>query len=338
MISHPPIILGIESSCDDTSAAIVVGNALRSNCTASQGIHAGFGGVVPELASRAHQRFIVPVIASALSDAGIDKHKLDAVAVTYGPGLAGSLLVGLSFAKAFALGLGCPLVGINHLEGHMYSTFIDSPGPAFPFLCLIVSGGHTQLVMVNEGFRHTPMGRTRDDAAGEAFDKVGKLLGLAYPAGPEIDRLASEGDPAFCTFPRTRLKGYDFSFSGIKTSVLYFLNKYSTEERERLIASHLPDICASFQAAVVEMLVAPLKAAMKKTGVRRVAIVGGVSANSALRRAVLDLCEQQRADLFTPKPIYCTDNAAMIAMTAAFKFAAGYTSPLTLTLAPNLKL
>jgi len=338
MEPHLPIVLGIESSCDDTSAAVVVGSEVRSNCTASQRVHADFGGVVPELASRAHQLLIVPVVEAALAEAGIGKHELDAVAVTYGPGLAGSLLVGLSFAKAFALGLGKTLVGINHLEGHMYSTFIEPPGPAFPYLCLIVSGGHTQLVLVEEGFRHTLMGRTRDDAAGEAFDKVGKLLGLSYPAGSEVDRLARDGDPAFHAFPRTRLKRYDFSFSGIKTAVLYYLNNFSETERAQLLEDHLPDLCAAFQEAVVEMLIGPLRAAMRKTGVQQVALVGGVSANSVLRSSVRAICERAEVAFFTPTTAFCTDNAAMIAVTAAHKFAAGYTSPLSLTAAPGLDL
>ncbi len=338
MPDSPPILLGIESSCDDTAAAVVVGGALRSNVVSSQRVHEGFGGVVPELASRAHQRLIVPVVDAALHEAGVAKTDLDAVAVTYGPGLAGSLLVGLSFAKALALGLGIPLVGVNHLEGHIYSVFVEPPGPPFPYLCLTVSGGHTQLTLVREGFRHEILGSTRDDAAGEAFDKVAKMLGLGYPGGPAIDRLARDGDAAFQYFPRTRLGDYDFSFSGIKTSVLYYLNRFSDAERAQLLADHLPDIAASFQTAVVDVLVGAIRDAVRATGVRAVAIVGGVSANSQLRRDAGAAAEADGFDLFIPKPVYSVDNAAMIAVTGQFKWAAGVESPLTLSASPSLSV
>ncbi len=229
-----PVLLGIESSCDDTAAAVAANGTLRSNVISSRhAVHEAYGGVVPELASRDHQRLIVPVVQQALAEAGVAQEALDAVAVTYGPGLAGSLLVGLSFAKAFALGLGVPLVGVNHLEGHIYSARIEEPMPPFPYLCLVVSGGHTQLVRVDDGFRHTVLGRTRDDAAGEAFDKVAQLLGLGYPGGPEIDRHARTGDPAFHHFPRAELDGFDFSFSGLKTSVLML----SHRPHERTLAA-----------------------------------------------------------------------------------------------------
>ena len=330
-------ILAIESSCDDTAAAVVVDGALRSNVVSSQRVHAGFGGVVPELASRAHQRLIVPVVEAALDEAEVTASDLDAVAVTYGPGLAGSLLVGVSFAKAYAFGLGVPLVGVYHLEGHIYSTFIEPPAPAFPFLCLVVSGGHTQLLLVESGFRHTVLGTTRDDAAGEAFDKVGKLLGLGYPAGPRIDALAQKGDPTFHAFPRTRV-GDDFSFSGLKTSVLYYLGGFSEEERAALLDDHLADICASFQQAVVDVLIDALRTGVAQTGVRDVAIAGGVSANTALRAAAGALAEELDFTLHVPSPVYCTDNAAMIGVTAHYKLAAGHTSPLTLTAVPNLAL
>ncbi|QXD16335.1 tRNA (adenosine(37)-N6)-threonylcarbamoyltransferase complex transferase subunit TsaD [Rhodocaloribacter litoris] len=339
-----PILLGIESSCDDTAAAVVAGGVLRSNVVSSQRVHAGFGGVVPELASRAHQRLIVPVVTAALDEAGVERADLDAVAVTYGPGLAGSLLVGLSFAKAFALALDRPLVGVNHLEGHIYSVFIEAAGgtpvakPSFPYLCLVVSGGHTELILVEAGFRHTLLGRTRDDAAGEAFDKVAKLLGLGYPGGPAIDRLAATGDPSFHPFPRTRLDGFDFSFSGIKTAVLYYLNRFPETERARLLEKHLPDLCAAFQQAVVDMLIDPLRRAVQATGVRHVAVVGGVSANTGLRAAAGALSREAGFTLYTPDPAYCMDNAAMIAVTAHFKLAAGHTSPLTLTAEPALAL
>lgn len=333
-----PVILGIESSCDDTAAAVVAGGSLRSNIVSSQHVHTGFGGVVPELASRAHQRLIVPIVEAALDEAGVTKHDLDAVAVTYGPGLAGSLLVGLSFAKAFAFGLDRPLIGINHLEGHIYSVFIEPPSPPFPFLCLVVSGGHTQLMLVEEGFKHAVLGKTRDDAAGEAFDKVAKLLDLGYPGGPRIDALAREGDPAFESFPRSRPGGYDFSFSGIKTAVLYYLNKFTEEERARLLEKHLADLCASFQAAIVDVLVDAVVRAVRETEVRHVAVSGGVSANTALRAAMLSAAEREGFALYVPPLRYSTDNAAMIATTAHYKLAAGYTSPLTLTAEPGLAL
>ena len=333
-----PLLLGIESSCDDTAAAVVAGGVLRSNVVSSQRVHEGFGGVVPELASRAHQRLIVPVVEAALAEAGVAKADLDAVAVTYGPGLAGSLLVGLSFGKALALALGIPLVGVNHLEGHIYSVFVEEPHPPFPYLCLTVSGGHTQLTVVREGFRHEVLGATRDDAAGEAFDKVAKMLGLGYPGGPAIDRLAREGDPAFQAFPRTRLGAYDFSFSGVKTAVLYYLNRFDDAERAAHLEQHLPDVAASFQAAVVDVLVGALRDAVRATGIRAVAVVGGVSANSGLRHAAHAAGAADGFEVFIPKPAYSVDNAAMIAVTGHFKWAAGYESPLTLSAAPNLAL
>lgn len=333
-----PVILGIESSCDDTAAAVVADGRLRSTVTSSQHIHTQFGGVVPELASRTHQQIIVPVVHRALEEADASRADLDAVAVTYGPGLAGSLLVGLSFAKAYAFGLGIPLIGVNHLEGHIYSVFLNDSPPTFPFLCLVVSGGHTQIVLVEDGFEHLVLGRTRDDAAGEAFDKVAKLLDLDYPGGPAIDRLAKAGDPTFHAFPRSRPGGYDFSFSGLKTSVLYYLNEFDTAERAALLQEHLPDLSASFQQAIVDVLIDTLRRAVAETSVDHVAIVGGVSANSALRRAAEELARETRTELHVPAPEHCVDNAAMIAMTGRFRLAAGRTSPLTLTAEPNLKL
>lgn len=333
-----PVILGIESSCDDTAAAVVAGGKLLSNVRSSQDFHGDYGGVVPELASRDHQRLIVPVVERALEEAGLTRQDVEAVAVTYGPGLAGSLLVGLSFAKALALGLGVPLVGVNHLEGHIYSVFIEEPHPAFPYLCLVVSGGHTELVRVEEGFSHHVLGRTRDDAAGEAFDKVARLLDLGYPGGPPIDRLAREGNPAFHDFPRADLDGYDFSFSGLKTSVLYYLNSFSDEERAELLENHLADLCASFQQAIVDVLIGALERALQETGIRAFAITGGVSANATLRREAEALAREHNATLYIPPLEYCTDNAAMIAATAHHKLAAGLTSPLTLTADPALSL
>lgn len=331
-------LLGIESSCDDTAAAVVRDGRLRSSVVSSQAVHADFGGVVPELASRDHQRLILPVVQQALSEAGSARGDLGAVAVTYGPGLSGSLLVGLSFAKAYAFGLGVPLVGVNHLEGHLYSVFIEEPAPPRPYLCLVVSGGHTQLVRVGEGFEHTLLGRTRDDAAGEAFDKVAKLLGLGYPGGPEIDRLAQDGDPAFHDFPRSRPGAYDFSFSGLKTSVLYYLNDFSEEERAALLEEHLEDLCAAFQQAVVDVLVGAVREAAAETGLRHVAIAGGVSANTQLRAAAQAAGAEDGFQLYVPQPAYSVDNAAMIAVTGHHKLAAGHASPLTLTAQPSLKL
>ncbi|MEZ4702655.1 MAG: tRNA (adenosine(37)-N6)-threonylcarbamoyltransferase complex transferase subunit TsaD [Rhodothermales bacterium] len=331
-----PLILGIESSCDDTAAAVARGPALLSSVISSQWIHTQYGGVVPELASRAHQRLIVPIVETALRDAGVTQTDLDAVAVTYGPGLAGSLLVGLSFAKALALALDIPLIGVNHLEGHIYSARIEAPHPPFPYLCLIVSGGHTQLVVVEDGFTHRLLGKTRDDAAGEAFDKVAKLLGLGYPGGPEIDRRAREGDPRFHAFPRPRLGPYEFSFSGLKTSVLYFLNAFAPEERRLFLEEHMADLCASFQQAIIDVLIAALRDAVAETGIRHAAIVGGVSANSALRAAAAEAAAGDGFSLYIPPLAYCMDNAAMIAITGYYKHRAGRHSPLTLTAAPDM--
>lgn len=334
-----PIILGIESSCDDTAAAVVAGGAVCANIVSSQDVHVEYGGVVPELASRDHQRLIVPVVTQALAEAGVAREDLDAVAVTYGPGLAGSLLVGLSFAKAYALGLGIPLIGVNHLEGHIYSVFIEGR-PAFPYLCLVVSGGHTQLVHVDDGFALTLLGQTRDDAAGEAFDKVAKLLDLGYPGGPTIDKLAQQGDPTFHRFPRTRPdpNGYEFSFSGLKTSVLYYLNAFSDEERVQFLAEHRADLCASFQQAIIDVLIDALRRGVRETGVNDVAVVGGVSANTGLRAAAEALAEEEGVMLHLAPLKYCMDNAAMIAVTAHHKLAAGRTSPLSLTAQPSLTL
>lgn len=331
-------ILAIESSCDDTAAAVIQSGKLASSVISSQMVHREFGGVVPELASRDHQRLIVPVVEEALTEAGVGRSDVEAIAVTYGPGLAGSLLVGINFAKTLALGLDVPLIGVNHLEGHIYSVFLDQKAPAFPYLCLVVSGGHTQLIVVKEGFEQEVLGSTRDDAAGEAFDKVAKLLGLGYPGGPVIDKLASEGNPAFHDFPRSNLPGFDFSFSGLKTAVLYYLNQFDEETRKAHVEQHLADICASFQQAVVDMLVRGVKRAVKRTGIKQVAIVGGVSANQGLRRAVESLAEKERLALFVPSLRFCTDNAAMIGITGHFKLQSGLTSPLTLTAEPALKI
>ena len=332
------VVLGIESSCDDTAAAVLSGNELKASIISSQLVHEKFGGVVPELASRDHQRFIVPVVEEALAESGFSREDVTGIAVTSGPGLAGSLLVGLCFAKAMAFALDIPLVGVNHLEGHIYSVFLEEPPPPFPFLCLIVSGGHTQLVKVEEGFAHTVLGSTRDDAAGEAFDKVAKMMGLGYPGGPKIDALAKQGDSAFHTFPRSSLGGYDFSFSGLKTAVLYYLNSFNEEERTHLLNTHLADVCASFQETVVDMLVRVVRRAVRQTGIRDVAVVGGVSANSGLRSALEGLSKLEDFSLYVPSLKFCTDNAAMIARAGAMRLEAGHTSSFDLTAVPSLKI
>jgi len=332
------VILGIESSCDDTAAAVLDDGRLVSSVISSQIVHEAFGGVVPELASRDHQRFIVPVVRQALEKAGVTNEDITGIAVTSGPGLAGSLLVGLSFAKAMAYALDVPLMGVNHLDGHMYSVFLEEDQPSFPFLCLIVSGGHTQLVQVDAEFKHTVLGSTRDDAAGEAFDKVAKLIGLGYPGGPKVDALAAQGDPAFHQFPRSSLGGYDFSFSGLKTAVLYYLNSFSEEEREALLRDHIADLCASFQQAVVDMLVTVVRRAVRRKGVKEVAVVGGVSANSGLRKALEALQEKEGFSLYVPSIKYCTDNAAMIAKAGAMSLESGKTSTLYITAEPSLKV
>lgn len=331
------IVLGIETSCDDTAAAVLDGDTLRSNVISSQHeIHAEYGGVVPELASRDHQRLILPVVEQALTDANVTPDDLDGVAVTFGPGLPGSLIVGLSFAKAFARARTLPLVGVNHLEGHLYSVDIDPPRPPRPYLCLIVSGGHTQLVQVEDDFRHTVLGQTRDDAAGEAFDKVAQLLDLGYPGGPAIDQRARHGDPAFHDFPRTRLDDHDFSFSGLKTSVLYYLR--DLDDRDAFLDDHLDDVCASFQQAVVDVLVGAVRDAAARTGAEHVAVVGGVSANTALRAAVDAAGTEDGFEVYVPEMAYCMDNAAMIARVGAMRLQRGEAHPATLDVNPRLGL
>ena len=344
LIATDMTVLGIETSCDETSAAVLRDGVLKSNIISSQLIHSKYGGVVPELASRAHQHLIVPVIDEALHAAGITREELDGVAVTYGPGLMGALLVGLSFAKALAYGLRIPLIGVNHMEAHMYSNFIEDPKPGYPFLCLIVSGGHTQLVLVNEPLRHQLLGETLDDAAGEAYDKVAKMLGLGFPGGPVIDKLAKEGDPKFVKFPRSFLDGtgFDFSFSGIKTSVLYWLRDHallkSAGPPSTMNHQLLADLCASFQAAVVDVLVGKTMQAITKHGVKDVALAGGVAANSELRRRMQELSTARGFRLYIPRMEFCTDNGAMIAMTGTLRLKAGAASTLGLNAVANLSL
>ena len=315
-------ILAIESSCDETSASIIVNGKVLNNIVATQSVHEKYGGVVPELASRAHQENLIPVVHEALSTAGISKKELTAIAVTRGPGLKGSLLVGVSFAKAFAKALDIPLIDVNHMQAHVLAHFIAEPRPNFPFICLTVSGGHTQLVLVKDHLTMELIGETQDDAVGEAFDKTAKLLGLPYPGGPLLDRYAKEGNPKAFTFPVTRMPGLNYSFSGIKTAVLYFLRD-RLEENPNFITENLPDLCASIQYALVEMLLIKLKEAMKEYGITEVAIAGGVSANSGLRAALSALSQRKGWTLYVPEFEYCTDNAAMIAMAAHFKYLRG---------------
>ncbi|MFA6950246.1 MAG: tRNA (adenosine(37)-N6)-threonylcarbamoyltransferase complex transferase subunit TsaD [Lentimicrobiaceae bacterium] len=316
-------ILGIESSCDDTSAAVLRETTLCSNVTANQDVHTAFGGVVPELASRAHQQNIIPVVDTALKKAGITKEQLSAVAFTRGPGLLGSLLVGTSFAKSFAYALQIPLVEINHMEAHVLAHFVMDEAkpkdvPGFPFLCLTVSGGHTQIVQVNDYFSMEVLGRTIDDAAGEAFDKAAKILGLPYPGGPFIDKYAKEGNPAAFKFSKPNISGLDYSFSGLKTSFLYFVRDRLRED-ENFIQNNMADLSASIQHAIVESLMKKLVMAVKQTGIKEVAIAGGVSANSGLRTALLSM-QSKGWKVFIPDFQYTTDNAAMIAVAGYFKY------------------
>jgi N6-L-threonylcarbamoyladenine synthase len=328
-------ILGIESSCDETSAAVLHNGELASVVVSSQFFHDKFGGVVPELASRAHVRSIMPIVREALTRGSAEASELTAVAVTYAPGLMGSLLVGLNFAKGFAMGLGIPLVGVHHIEAHIFSALLETERPELPFVVLIVSGGHTLLLLVNDVGSYEFLGSTLDDAAGEAFDKVGKMLGLEYPGGPIIDRLAKEGDPNAFRFPRAMMndENYDFSFSGIKTSVLYRLKK-ETEISEQMKR----DVAASFQRAVTDVLVTKTIRAAHAHGVRDVVCVGGVSANSELREQFKTSCEERGMRFFTPRPLFSTDNAAMIAMLGALKLARGQQNDFTLTASPRVPL
>ena len=316
-------ILAIESSCDDTSAAVMRDGLLLSNVTASQSIHEAYGGVVPELASRAHEQNIVPVVDAALKEADIAKEELSAIAVTLGPGLMGSLLVGVSFAKGMASALGIPLIEVNHLQGHIMAHFIKVPDedkalPPFPFLCLMVSGGNSQIVRVEAYNKMEILGQTIDDAAGEAIDKCSKVMGFGYPGGPIIDRLARQGNPNAFSFSKPNIKGLDYSFSGLKTSFLYFLRDRLAEDPD-FIAHHKEDLCASLEKTIVDILMKKLVMASKETGIRHVALSGGVSANTALRRAFEEMGEKGKWKIYIPKFSYTTDNAAMIAMVGHYK-------------------
>ncbi len=318
-------ILAIESSCDDTSAAIIRDGKVLSNFVANQEIHKKYGGVVPEVASRAHQENIIPVVDIALREAGIERSSLSAIAFTRGPGLIGSLIVGVSFAKAMALSLNIPLIEVNHMQAHVLAHFAEPPFPTFPFLCLTVSGGHTQILLAKDFFDMELLGETLDDAAGEAFDKTGKLLGLDYPAGPHIDRLAQKGSPVF-DFPEPQVDGLNFSFSGLKTSILYFLKK-KLQEDSHFTAHNLADIAASVQQTIVRILINKLIKAAKQTGVRQIAMAGGVSANSELRSVLKQTGNELGWTTFIPKFEYCTDNAAMVGIAGYYKFKKGAFAP-----------
>lgn len=315
-------ILGIESSCDDTAAAIIHNGKILSNVVANQKIHQEYGGVVPELASRAHQQNIVPVVNQALVKANIHKSQLNAIAFTRGPGLMGSLLVGTSFAKSLAYGLNIPLIDVNHMQAHILAHFIDEEGfdkPEFPFLALTISGGHTQIVKLNSYFDMEVIGETIDDAVGEAFDKSGKILGLRYPAGPEIDKLAKLGNPKAFEFAKPKVDGLNFSFSGLKTAILYFIQR-ETKKDPRFIEKNLNDICASIQYTIIRILMDKLKLASKQTGIKRIAIGGGVSANSGIRQALKDAEQKFGWKTYIPKFEFTTDNAGMIAIVGYLKF------------------
>ena len=316
-----PIILAIESSCDETAAAVINGGKIASNVVATQSIHQRYGGIVPELASRAHQQHIIPVVTQAMEDANVQAAQLDAVAFTQGPGLLGALLVGASFAKSMAFALGIPLIGVHHMRAHLLANFIEQPQPKFPFLGLTLSGGHTQFVWCQDCLTMKVIGTTQDDAIGEAFDKIGKLIGLPYPAGPHIDRYAQQGDPCRFQFPATDMPDLDFSFSGIKTAVRYFVQEHVDQDPE-FVVKHREDLCASIQATLVNMVLEKLKKAVQTTGCMTIALAGGVAANTGLRAALSRLAQQNDWQVFVPPLAYCTDNAAMIAMSAHYQYLA----------------
>ena len=314
-----PVILAIESSCDETSASVIERGKVLNNVIASQTVHHKYGGVVPELASRAHQQHILKVVNEAISTSGILPTTLNAIAFTKGPGLMGSLLVGVSFAKGMALALGIPLIEVNHMEAHVLAHFIHDPKPSFPFLCLTVSGGHTQIVKVKDYLDMEVIGETQDDAVGEAFDKAAKIMGLPYPGGPLIDKYAQDGNAKAYSFPDTAMQGLNFSFSGIKTAFLYFLRERLAED-PAFVEKNRNDICASLQAHLIMMLMQKLKRAAKEAGIKQIAIAGGVAANSGLRNTIREASEKNRWEVFIPDLEYCTDNAAMISIAAHYKF------------------
>lgn len=331
-VTNNSIILGIESSCDDTSAAVIRGTELLSNIIANQSVHEAYGGVVPELASRAHQQNIIPVVHRALTVAQVKPQELSAIAFTRGPGLMGSLLVGVSFAKGLSLATGVPLVEVNHLQGHVLSHFIDEPGkqlphPKFPFLCLLASGGHTQILLVKAPLQHQLIGQTIDDAAGEAFDKCAKVMGLSYPGGPVIDKLAARGNPDRFSFAKPQILELDYSFSGLKTSFLYFLRDEAALNPS-FIEENKADLCASLQRTIVDILIHKVDKAIKQTGVKEIAVAGGVSANSGLRNELKCWGKKRSCNVYLPELRYTTDNAAMIATAGHYLLQEGKTAPL----------
>ncbi len=342
-INLSTVILAIESSCDETSASLCADGKILSNYIANQKVHEQYGGVVPELASRAHMQNIVPVVEAAMRDTGYSMQDIDAIAFTQSPGLIGSLLVGSQFAKSLSLALNKPLIAVHHMQAHVLANLIDEPRPSFPFLCLTVSGGHTQIVLCESPTKMKVIGETIDDAAGEAFDKSAKLLGLPYPGGPLIDKYAKEGDPERFKFPEPQIPGLDFSFSGLKTSILYFLQNAgkshvykeefaaSTEEKQRFITENLNDICASIQHRIVSILLNKLKKASIETGINDICIAGGVSANSGLRKAFEETGKKYHWNTFIPAFQYCTDNAAMIAITGYYKYLDGDVADLSVS-------
>lgn len=324
------LILGIESSCDETSASICKNGNILSNIIASQEIHTKYGGVVPELASRVHMENIVPVVDAAIQEAGIHLHDINAIAFTQAPGLIGALLVGSGFAKSLALSLNIPLIEVHHMQAHVLSNLIGEEKPQFPFLCLTVSGGHTQIVLCESPLSMKILGETMDDAAGEAFDKSAKLLGLPYPGGPLIDKYAQEGDPLRFHFPEPQIEGLDFSFSGVKTSILYFLQKQTKLDPD-FIQNNIKDICASIQHTIVNILTHKLKKASLETGIKTICIAGGVAANKGLRKGIQEMATKYKWKVHIPKMEHCTDNAAMIAITGYYKFQAKEFSPLSVS-------
>lgn len=329
-------ILGVETSCDETSAAVIENGKILSTIISSQEIHSNFGGVVPELASRAHIRLIVPIVEKALRSAGVSLNQLNGLAVTCGPGLVGALLVGLNFIKGLSASLNIPYIGVNHIEGHIYGNLLSQKEIQFPIIFLIVSGGHTQIVLMEDHLKYQILGKTRDDAVGEALDKGAKMLGLGYPGGPVIDKLAKTGDPNYIKFPRAWLKGnnFDFSYSGLKTALLTWINARKPND----ITENIHHICASYQAAAVEVLVKKTIMAAQQYKVKTVAIAGGVAANSLLRASLLDDAKTNKMNVFLPENIYCTDNAAMIARVGEAYLHTGYTSSFSLNAFPSLKL
>ncbi len=327
-MKKPIIILAIESSCDDTAAAVLVDGKVLSNIICNQKIHEQYGGVVPELASRDHQKNILPVVDQALAKAGVQLSEVSAIACTIAPGLIGSLLVGVCFAKGLALSLSIPFIAVNHMKAHVLANFLNPVPPPFPFLCLTVSGGHTQIVLVKDYLDQTVIGETTDDAAGEAFDKSAKLLGLPYPGGPLVDKYAQTGNPLTYKFPEPQIPDLNFSFSGVKTAILYFLQK-NVKENPDFVQQNLGDICASIQHRIVSILLNKLTKAAEQTGITHIAIAGGVSANSGLRNGAKALADQLNWQLYIPEFQYCTDNAGMIAITAYYNYLAQQFSPIS---------